>query len=123
MRQRKILVMEHDEREQRLLRLLINRLGFEPRIACNEDECLLTAKRDLPDLLLINTDLPLAEGMLNMLREDGRMMKIPSIAIVGSAPSLKEINGLLAQGFTGHISRPLNISGLDEAIQRALSGA
>lgn len=122
MSQRKILVMEHNERDQRLLRLLINRLGHEPLIVCNEEQCLLTTKKDLPDLLLINTGTPVEGGMLNMLREDGRIKHIPAIAIVESA-TRKEINGLLAQGYTGYISRPFDIKGLDDAIQRALSGA
>lgn len=57
-----------------------------------------------------------------MLREDGGMRRIPAIAIVESA-TRKEINGLLELGYTGCVSMPLDIRELDEAIQRALSGA
>lgn len=114
--------MEHNEKDQRLLRLLINRLGYEPLIVCNEEQCLLTTKKDLPDLLLISTAMPVEGGMLNKLRDDEGMKGIPAIAIVESA-TRKEINGLLEQGYAGYVSKPLSIMGLDEAIQRALSGA
>lgn len=119
---RKILVVEPNEKDQKLLRLVIKYLGYEPLIVCDEEQCLLTTKKDLPDLLLMNTGMPLAGGTLNMLREDDRMKRIPVIAIVESA-TRKEINSFLAQGYAGCVSKPLDVRELDEAIQRALPGA
>lgn len=123
MPQRKILVMEHNEKDQRLLRFLITRFGHEPLIVCNEEQCLVTAKKDLPDLLLINTDMPVEGGMLNLLRGDDGIRRIPAIAIVDGTAERKETNGLLAQGYAGYISKPFDIQRLDEAIQGALPAA
>ncbi|OWW21417.1 response regulator [Noviherbaspirillum denitrificans] len=107
---KRLLVIEDDPANLRLMVLLLKAAGHEVTGALNGGEGLLAARRDLPDLILCDGRMPDMTGIevLRSLRGDAATAGIPMVAVTGLARD-GEVHELLDAGFNGYIAKPFDI--------------
>ena len=92
--------------------------------AANGDSGIAVARRSLPDVILMDINLPGINGFeaLKILRSDPATEHIPVIALTASAMPLDIERGVKA-GFFRYITKPIKINEFMEALDRALEFA
>ncbi len=114
-----VLVVDDDEKTLRLIRDALELHDLAVRTAVNGGEALEEVVKELPDLVLLDVQLPDVNGVdtLTQLREAG--VRAPVIAVTARAMPGDEA-ALLAAGFDGYMSKPLSLGGLLEAVTKFL---
>lgn len=109
-----------DNRE--LLRLLLESSGHVASEARNGRECVAIARREMPDLVLIDLSMPELDGWetLRELRADERTRLIPCVAFTAFTGDQDRGRALRA-GFDAYLAKPFRASELHELIGRLLA--
>ena len=122
--QRTILYIEDDPASRSLVERTLRYGGYRVLIAeCGLDGIDI-ARREMPDLILTDINLPDMSGreVTTMLRGDERFHKTPIVAL--TAQVLSEQRELaLAAGLTGYLTKPLDVEGLLERVEQYMQGA
>jgi len=81
------------------------------------------ARAQLPDLILMDISLPVMDGIkaLDVIRKDSTLRHIPVIALTARAMK-GDREEILAHGFDGYISKPIDGGLLEESIKETLDG-
>ncbi|MBT5063800.1 MAG: response regulator [Verrucomicrobia bacterium] len=81
------------------------------------------AKTHMPDLILMDLALPVVDGYaaLESIRKDEALRHIPVVAVTASA-MVGNKEEILAHGFDGYISKPIDNEELSKTIQELLYG-
>ena len=106
---RKILVVEDNEQNMYLVTFILKNAGHEVLQAYNGMDGVSMAEQYLPDLILLDIQLPKMDGYVvsRILRKNEKLAKIPIVAITSYAmPGDREHT--LAAGCTGYIEKPIN---------------
>jgi len=119
---KKILVAEDDPASREFLVEALGGLGYEVIEAQDGEEALRKALLSLPDLILLDIQMPLLDGygVLRRLREDARFAATPILTLTAYAMP-EEREKTLRAGFNAHLSKPLNVSLLRGEIARYLA--
>lgn len=106
----KILIIEDNERNRRLFKLIIDSIGHEIVIAENGEDGIKMAKRERPDLILMDIHLPVMDGLtaFSILRSDEDTKDIPVIAVTSHAMK-GDRERFLEQGFADYIAKPIDV--------------
>lgn len=113
----KILIVEDDINNLELFSDIINIAGYECIYALNGEEALGIAKREKPDLILLDIQLPGLDGIevKRFLKSSDETKDIKVIALTAYAmKGDKEM--FLNEGFDGYISKPVKMKEFLEAI-------
>jgi len=104
---KRILVVEDQEDNRRILRDLLTNAGYEIIEAENGEEALAVAARERPDLILMDIQLPLLDGyeVTRRIKADPALRAIPIIAITSYALSGDE-NKARAAGCDAYVTKP-----------------
>ncbi len=105
-----VLVVEDNDRNRKLVRDLLQVTGFRVLEAASAGEGLRLAVAHLPDVVLLDVQLPDHDGetALRRLRADPRLALIPVVALTAYAmPSDRE--RLLRAGFDGYLAKPISV--------------
>ncbi len=120
-----ILIAEDDENSRVMLRVFLEGQGYKTVEAKNGKEAVEVAGFALPDLILMNLNLPALDGLkaTKQIRERSELCCVPIIA--NSADGRRGIDLFLSidnlgHGFIGYVARPLNLEDLSEQIKMAL---
>ena len=107
---KRVLVIEDDSANLRLMLLLLKAAGHEVTGAANGEAGLEAARRDIPDLILCDGRMPDMSGfeVVRQLRSDAATAHIPVIAVTGLARD-GGAGQLSEAGFNGYISKPFDI--------------
>lgn len=107
-KQRKVLIVEDNERNLKLFRLIIGSLGYEVFSARNGEEGVRMAKEIIPDLILMDIQMPVMDGITAMdtIRADEDTRGIPVIALTSYAMK-GDRERLLQHGFVDYIAKPV----------------
>lgn len=118
----KILLVEDNEANRDMLSRRLARQGFEVSIAVDGAEGVSAAKRDLPDLVLMDMSLPVMNGWeaTRALKDDPATAEIPVIALTAHAMAGDRERALEA-GCDDYDTKPVELPRLLEKI-RALLG-
>jgi DNA-binding response OmpR family regulator len=110
----RILVVEDNEDNRRLLSIYLTREGYEVLEACDGEEGLETTVAELPDLVVSDVQMPRMNGyeLCRRLKEDPRTELIPVILITAVHTSLEDTLEGLHQGANDFIGRPFRRSEL-----------
>ncbi|MEN6368674.1 MAG: response regulator [Thermotogota bacterium] len=106
---RKALIIEDNEQNLYLMSYLLTRHEFEVVTACDGREGIETARRENPDIILLDIQLPGMTGydVAREMRRDPRLAPVPMVAVTSYAmPGDREL--VLAAGCTGYIEKPIN---------------
>lgn len=120
----KFLVAEDNEKNMRLIRLLMKKYGPHELIEASDgEEALKKALTEKPDVILMDIQLPKLSGMevTKRLKEKEEFKHIPIIALTAHAMKGDKEN-FLNSGFDGYISKPINTRTFTEEIKNILKG-
>jgi two-component system cell cycle response regulator DivK len=114
-----ILVVEDNEMNMKLFRDVLLATGYRALEATTGGEAVELAVEHAPDLVLMDIQLPDADGVdvLRRLRLDGRTAAIPVLAVTAQAMrGDREL--FLSAGFDGYVSKPVNVGELIDTVRR-----
>ncbi len=101
-----ILVVDDDALLRRSLSLQLEQVGYRASTAASAEDALALARRDRPDLILLDVGLPGMDG-LDALRQFQQHDDIPVIFVTARRRELDTILGL-ELGADGYITKPFN---------------
>jgi two-component system cell cycle response regulator DivK len=109
----RILVVEDNELNMKLFRDVLVATGFQALEATTGGQAVELAVEHVPDLVLMDIQLPDADGVdvLHRLRTDDRTSTIPVLAVTAQA-MYGDRERFLGAGFDGYVSKPVNIGEL-----------
>ena len=115
----RVLVVEDNEKNMKLLRDVLQATGYTPLEASSGEEALTFAAETAPALVLMDIQLPDIDGLeaLRRLREDERTAQIPVVALTAQAMH-GDRERFLAAGFDGYLSKPVDIPELLATVRR-----
>jgi two-component system cell cycle response regulator DivK len=105
----KILVVEDQEDNRRILRDLLGSVGFTVVEAVNGQEGVAMAERERPNLILMDIQLPGVDGYeaTRRIKANPALAPIPIIAVTSYALSGDDAKALAA-GCNGYITKPFS---------------
>jgi CheY-like chemotaxis protein len=104
----RILIIEDNPESLELMVYLLNAFGHKPFKAIDGREGLEMMRRERPDLVLCDLQVPGIDGygVARQVRIDPQLQNLPLVAVTASAmPSDRD--KVLAAGFDGYISKPI----------------
>ena len=118
-----ILVVEDNERNLKLVRDVLEYVGYDVRVARTAEDGIALAVKEPPDLVLMDLQLPGIDGMeaLRRLRENQRTADIPVVAVTAQAMKQDRERALEA-GFNGYIEKPISVRAFPDQVRSFLSG-
>jgi two-component system, cell cycle response regulator DivK len=118
-----VLVVEDNEKNMKLVRDILQALGYVPLEASMGEQALALAAEHAPALVLMDIQLPDLDGAeaLARLRADERTAGIPVLALTAQAME-GDRERFLAAGFDGYLSKPVDVDELIETVQRYCEG-
>ena len=106
----KVLVVEHDNNIAELLRLYLQKDGFEVSHAADGGKAVEMAKEIQPDLVLLDIMLPVMDGW-QVCRELRKTMKMPIIMLTAKGETEDKVSGL-EMGADDYIVKPFEVKEL-----------
>jgi len=118
---KRVLVVEDQEDNRRIVRDLLTTAGFEILEAVTGEEGVAAAEADRPDLILMDLDLPVLNGYeaARRIKANPALAKIPIIAVTSYALSGDE-DKALAAGCDAYVAKPFSPRALLAKIQSYL---
>jgi two-component system cell cycle response regulator DivK len=117
----KILYVE-DNRENRLLvRRVLEAEGFDVQESESAAEALETISKSLPNLILMDINLPEIDGytLTSRLRQNPRLFEVPIIAMTANVMK-GDRERTLEAGCDGYIQKPIDVDLLGQQLRRFL---
>jgi two-component system, cell cycle response regulator DivK len=117
----RVLVVEDDVANMKLVCEILSLGGYEALTAEDGETALAIAKRELPDLILMDIQLPGQDGVevTRQLRKCHETISIPIIALTAHAMSGDE-KRILDSGCNRYLAKPLNYKELLKTIKELL---
>ena len=114
-----ILIIEDNEKNLKLVRDILQFKGYQTIEARNAAEGIALAATHVPDLILMDIQLPDMDGLtlLKHLRGKPATAAIPVVALTAFAMK-DDRQRFLNAGFDGYIEKPINVRAFPEQIQR-----
>jgi two-component system cell cycle response regulator DivK len=117
----RILVVEDNMDTYELMRFILERDGYETFLAMNGRDGLSAARKQKPDLILMDMSMPEMNGWeaTRRIKKDPKTGSIPLIAVTAHALPGDRQRALDA-GCNEYITKPMDLSELVEAVNRTL---
>src|ERR1700737_187937 len=117
----KVLIVEDNPVNLRLAQFLLEKKGFIVRKAGSGAECLAEMARELPDIVLMDIQLPSEDGLAvtRKIRSDPRLAGVVVVALTAHAMA-GDRERILAAGCDGYIPKPVDPQGLPGEVARYL---
>lgn len=109
----RVLVIEDNDSNMDLMIFVLKALGLTAIPALNGPAGLAIARSELPDLIICDIQMPHLDGfaVLSALKSDPKLSAIPVIAVTALAMR-GDGERLLARGFDGYLSKPVEFEHL-----------
>jgi two-component system cell cycle response regulator DivK len=106
---KRVLVVEDQEDNRRIVRDLLSRSGYEIIEAVNGEEGVALAETQHPDLILMDIQLPVIDGYeaTRRIKTNPALQHIPIIAITSYALSGDDVKAFAA-GCNAYIAKPFS---------------
>jgi two-component system, cell cycle response regulator DivK len=116
-----ILVVEDNEKNLKLVRDLLQLRGYRVLEARTAERGLTLAAEHLPDLILMDIQLPGLDGVaaLDRLRADSLTAHVPVVALTAYAMK-EDRQRFLSAGFQGYLAKPIDTRAFPEQVQMLL---
>jgi len=117
----KILIVEDNEKNRRMMRDILTYHGYEIIEAENGEEAIKMAKEFNPELILMDMQMPVMDGFAatSILKNDPETRRIKIIAVTSFA-MVGDKEKILQAGAGDYISKPLNTRELPERVRKIL---
>jgi two-component system cell cycle response regulator DivK len=121
-----VLLVEDNEDSRDMLRKFLLMEGFSVFEAKNGEEAIITAQEKKPDLILLDLNLPILDGIqaAEIIRSQTELCGIPIVAISAYGNRGMELFNnirLLGDAYIGYLTKPISFGELNEQINAALN--
>jgi DNA-binding response OmpR family regulator len=115
----RILIADDDPDIRDLCFTILSTEGFDVLLAQNAPECLLMARRDSPDLILLDWMMPGVDGMeaLQLLKSSAATNEIPVVMVTAFGGPM-EITLATHHGAEGYVTKPFEAADLLSLVRR-----
>jgi two-component system cell cycle response regulator DivK len=116
-----ILIAEDNPVNRELLREILEAGEYRVIEAEDGEQALSKIDESKPDLVLLDINMPVLDGFatIRRLRERPGCSDVPAVAVTAYAMK-EDRERILAAGFDGYVSKPINTTALLKEIQRLL---
>ena len=115
-----ILIADPDEEERLLLRAILKLVGFQVIEATNADQLVKLARREPPDLLVLDLTLPRLNGAgVDLIRREAALPTLPVVAV---ALTNRKTRRPAADASTIFLPKPIEYERFYTLIDRFLPG-
>lgn len=120
---KRILCIEDEPETTNLVKLILNREGYEVLGADGGEEGLQMVKDEKPDLILLDLMMPDMDGwqVYQHLKEDEDTKDIPVIVVTAKVQSIDKVLGLQVAKVDDYITKPFRPEELSERVKYVLS--
>jgi CheY-like chemotaxis protein len=118
---RTIMVVEDYDDTRTLLKVGLEGLGYSVLEASNGQEAVDIAGREHLDLILMDLDLPILDGIVatQLIRQQTEMHDVPIVAVTAYPMSFTRVKAF-AEGCDEYMSKPIDMSELERLVNRYL---
>jgi two-component system cell cycle response regulator DivK len=118
----KVLLVEDNEMNRDMLLRRLTRRGFEVSVAADGKEGVETARREMPDIILMDMSLPVLDGWgaTSILKAETATRSIPVIALTAHAMAGDRAKALDC-GCDDYDTKPIDMPRLLEKMGRLLA--
>src|ERR671922_1165468 len=115
----RVLIVDDDPASRRLLEVRLRPLECDVAAAGNGEQALSAIRRDLPDLVLLDLEMPKMGGLevLRALRKEG--IDVPAIVITAHG-SIETAVEAMKEGAFDFITKPIDANHFDIVVRKAL---
>lgn len=115
----KILIVDDDAKNRKLLKVALRNYGYEIIEAENGYRAVIRAKEHMPALILMDIQMPVMDGMsaLKAIRADESMKHIPVIAVTSYAMK-GNLENIITEGFESCITKPIDVKEIIETVRK-----
>ncbi len=119
---KKILVVEDSEIDLKIIVNILKKHNFDITIAINGQEGLLTANQLMPDLILLDCEMPVLNGIetCKQLKANSKTCKIPVLFLTGVTTPANVIECFEAEA-ENYLEKPVDAKVLISEIEILLS--
>lgn len=120
--QKTIMVVEDYDDTRLLLRKGLEGLGYSVLEASNGQEAVDIAEREHPDLILMDLDLPILDGIAatQRIRQQTGLESVPIVAVTAYPMSYTHVKAF-AKGCNEYMPKPIDMTELENVVHRYLS--
>src|SRR5436190_23789428 len=120
---KRILIADDKESSREFVRTVLEHTGFIVEDAADGREALAKIVSSPPDLVILDLHMPGLDGfgVVQSLREDGRFLSLPIVALTASAMQ-GDRERALAAGFVDYMTKPISIRVLRQRLLNLLEG-
>jgi two-component system cell cycle response regulator DivK len=117
----RILVVEDNPKNLKLVRDVLQFSGYEVIEATSGEDGVRLAKKERPDLILMDLQLPGIDGTeaLRQIREDDGD-GVPVVAVTAFAMN-EDRDRAYAAGFDGYVQKPISVRNLQQQVRDFLT--
>lgn len=114
----RILIVEDNEMNQEILETRLGFRGYATLVASNGADGVALAKKEMPDIILMDMSLPVLDGWeaTRRLKADPETAVIPIIALTAHALA-EDLDRCLEAGCNSYETKPVNFNKLLSKIQ------
>ena len=118
-----VLIVEDNEKNMKLARDVLQAKGYKTLEAVTGEDGVKLAKQNLPDLVLMDIQLPGINGIeaFKQIRGDGKTARIPVVALTASVTPTDR-SAISAAGFDAFVSKPINLKEFLDTVKRLVDG-
>jgi two-component system, cell cycle response regulator DivK len=119
-----VLVVEDTPANMKLVSMLLGKQGYRVLQAENANDAILLTQQHLPDLILMDIQLPGIDGLTatRLLKQAESTRHIPIIALTAFAMKGDE-EKMIAAGCDGYIAKPIQYKNFLAEVERILTAS
>ena len=114
-----IMVVEDYDDTRYFLKRILEKKGYRVLEAVNGQEAVEIARTEQPDLILMDLDLPILDGIgaTQHLRQQDATKLVPIVAVTAYPMSYTRVKAF-AKGCNEYLSKPIDFEELDKVLTR-----
>ncbi len=119
MSNKNVMVVEDNEKNRKLMRVVLKAKGYNVIEATTGEEALTLLKNQKPDIILMDIQLPGIDGLtlIKQIKGDVPTKDIPIIAVTAYAMKGDE-QKILDTGCDAYVSKPINTQELPHIVEK-----
>jgi CheY-like chemotaxis protein len=119
---RTIMVVEDYDDTRMFLKIGLEELGYSVLEATNGQEAVDIASREHPDLILMDLDLPILDGIAatQQIRLQTQMAHVPIVAVTAYPMSYTHVKAF-SKGCDEYMAKPIDMDELERLVSRYLN--
>jgi two-component system response regulator VicR len=120
---KKVLCIEDEKEMIDLIKLILERKGFEVLGAVGGEEGLEVIRRERPDLILLDLMMPEVDGweVYRQMKADEQLKDIPVIVVTAKAQSIDKVLGLHIAKVDDYVTKPFGPQELLKSVNKVLA--